>query len=469
MNIPADIFREYDIRGVVDRDLTPELVESLGRAIGSELIARGGRVIAVGRDGRLSGLAFHHALAMGLRSVGCDVLDVGMVPTPVLSFAVQHLHADGGVMVTGSHNPPDYNGFKTVLMGQTLYGEHVQNIYRRLRDQDFASGKVHGQLSQYGVLDAYVQRIVSDVRLAQPLHIGMDCGNGVTGIVAPELFRQLGCVVHGLYVEVDGRFPNHPADPTDEKNLQDLIALIQRKNLDLGLAFDGDGDRLVVVSANGEVILADRLLMLFARDILPDYPGASVVYDVKSTSLLPDIIRVAGGEPVMWKTGYSLIKTKMEELEAPVGAELAGHFFFRDRWPGFDDGMYAGARLLEILAKAVKEGLTASNTLETLPKLPSTPEQRMAMAEGEAQKVMSVLMREAGTLFPEARIITLDGLRLEFADGWALIRASNTQPVLVTRFEAVNNQLLQAINNRITRCILTQVMANTEVKISITV
>lgn len=445
MNIPEDIFRAYDIRGVVDRDLTPELVESLGRAIGSELIARGGRVIAVGRDGRLSGLAFHHALAMGLRSVGCDVLDVGMVPTPVLSFAVQHLHADGGVMVTGSHNPPDYNGFKTVLMGQTLYGEHVKNIYRRLRDQDFAFGKVHGQMSQHGVLDAYMQRIVSDVRLAQPLHIGMDCGNGVAGIVAPELFRQLGCVVHGLYVEVDGRFPNHPADPTDEKNLQDLIVLIQRKNLDLGLAFDGDGDRLVAVSAHGEVILADRLLMLFARDILPDYPGASVVYDVKSTSLLPDIIRAAGGEPVMWKTGYSLIKTKMEELEAPVGAELAGHFFFRDRWPGFDDGMYAGARLLEILAKAVKEGLTASNILETLPKLPSTPEQRMAMAEGEAQKVMSVLMREAGTLFPEARIITLDGLRLEFADGWALIRASNTQPVLVTRFEAASVASLERI------------------------
>ncbi|MEY2336527.1 hypothetical protein [Acidithiobacillus ferrianus] len=225
----------------------------------------------------------------------------------------------------------------------------------------------------------------------------------------------------------------------------------------------------MAVSANGEVILADRLLMLFARDILPDHPGASVVYDVKSTSLLPDIIRAAGGEPVMWKTGYSLIKTKTEELEAPVGAELAGHFFFRDRWPGFDDGMYAAARLLEILAKAVKEGLTASNTLETLPKLPSTSEQRMEMAEGEAQKVMSVLMREAGALFPEARIITLDGLRLEFADGWALVRASNTQPVLVTRVEAVNNQLLQAINNRITRCILTQVMADTELKISITV
>lgn len=438
MNIPADIFRAYDIRGVVDRDLRPELVESLGRAIGSELIARGGRVIAVGRDGRLSGLAFHHALAMGLCSVGCAVLDVGMVPTPVLSFAVQYLRADGGVMVTGSHNPPDYNGFKTVLMGQTLYEEHVQDIYRRLREQDFATGKVRGQLSQHGVLDAYVRRIVSDVRLAQPLHIGMDCGNGVAGIVAPELFRQLGCVVHGLYVEVDGRFPNHPADPTDEKNLQDLIALIHRNKLDLGLAFDGDGDRLVAVSADGEVILADRLLMLFARDILPDYPGAPVIYDVKSTSLLPDIIRAAGGKPVMWKTGYSLIKTKMEALNAPVGAELAGHFFFRDRWPGFDDGMYAAARLLEILAKTVKEGLTAGNILETLPKLPSTPEQRMEMAEGEPQQLIAVLMREASRLFPGAELTTIDGLRVEFADGWALIRASNTQPVLVTRFEAVS-------------------------------
>lgn len=451
MEISAGIFREYDIRGVVDRDLTPALVEGLGLAIGTELRARGGRIIAVGRDGRLSGPSFHHALCTGLRCVGCEVLDVGMVPTPVLSFAVQYLHADGGVMVTGSHNPPNYNGFKTVLMGQTLFGEHIQHLYQRMREESFLQTAIMGDMSSHRVIDAYRDFVANNVQLCRPLRIGIDCGNGVTGLVAPKLFQALGCTVSGLYLDVDGRFPHHPADPTDENNLRDLIAQVESDGLDIGIAFDGDGDRMVVVSASGRVILADRLLMLFAQDICPAYPGAAVVYDVKSTSLLADNIRALGGKPVMWKTGYSLIKNKMEALNAPLGAELAGHFFFRDRWPGFDDGMYAAARLLEIMAKA--NGDSMASLLDRLPNLPSTPEQRLEMAEGEPQQIMERLMRDAATLFPDAYLRTLDGLRIEFADGWALIRSSNTQPVLVTRFEAENAEALSRIIASVTKAI----------------
>ena len=454
INIPPGIFREYDIRGVVDRDLTPDLVEELGKSIGSELRSRGGQNMVVGRDGRLSGLAFHQSLCSGLCKVGCDVLDVGMVPTPVLSFAVQHLGADGGVMVTGSHNPPQYNGFKTVMMGQTLYGEHIQRIYRRLQAREYTQPEKKGVSIAHSIVDAYQHFVVENIRLQKPLRIGMDCGNGVTGIVAPELFGKLNCTVFGLYLDVDGRFPNHPADPTNEDNLRDLMALVRAENLDIGLAFDGDGDRMVVVSAKGKVILADRLLMLFVKHILPDYPDAAVVYDVKSSALLPDVIRAAGGRPVMWKTGYSLIKTKMEELDAPVGAELAGHFFFRDRWPGFDDGMYAAARLLEILSSINGDENSRNNVLDDLPEWPCTPEQRLEMEEGKPQQIMEALLRDAPILFPDATLLTLDGLRIEFADGWALVRCSNTQPALVLRFEAKNTEALQRISRLIESAIL---------------
>lgn len=447
INIPLSIFREYDIRGIVDRDLTPALVEKLGKAIGSELRARGGQIIAVGRDGRLSSLSFQQALCIGLLAVGCEVLDVGMVPTPVLSFAVHHLEADGGVMITGSHNPPDYNGFKTILMGRTLYGEQIRYLYQRLLDDDFYRAESTGGMTQRFILSAYKEFVTKNIHLRRGLRIGLDCGNGVTGIVAPELFQALGCEVTGLFLDVDGRFPNHPADPTDEKNLQDLITKIQAENLDIGLAFDGDGDRMVAVTAQGKVILADRLLILFARDILPGYPGASVVYDVKSTALLPEAIQAVGGRPCMWKTGYSLIKSKMEELDAPLGAELAGHFFFRDRWPGFDDGMYAAARLLEILTKSGVDANAMTALLEDLPALPSTPERRLEMMEGEPQRIMEKISQDAETLFPDAiGILKLDGLRIEFPDGWVLIRASNTQPVLVVRAEALHEEALQRIN-----------------------
>jgi phosphomannomutase/phosphoglucomutase len=444
MEIPASIFREYDIRGVVGRDLTPARVEAIGRAIGSEARAQGLSRLAVARDGRLSGPELVQALRNGLRATGCAVLDVGMVPTPTLYFAIHHLHADGGVMLTGSHNPPNYNGFKMVLGGRTLHGAAIQQIHERIRADDFWVGPV-GDVENDEILPAYVQRIVGDVHLARRLRIGMDCGSGVTGVVAPELFRALGCEVHGLFTEVDGHFPHHHPDPSEEKNLQDLIRLVAEQGLDLGLAFDGDGDRLGVVAPGGEIIWADRQMILFAQDVLSRVPGAPIIFDVKCSHFLPEAIRAAGGVPLMWKTGHSLIKAKMAEMAAPLAGEMSGHIFFKERWYGFDDGLYAGARLLEILSRRAE---APGAVLRALPKGFSTPELRVELAEGEHFALMEWIRAEAAQRFPDATLITLDGVRVELADAWGLVRASNTQPVLVLRFEGDSAAALAGIQGR---------------------
>ncbi|MEW6611179.1 MAG: phosphomannomutase/phosphoglucomutase [Pseudomonadota bacterium] len=446
-SIPAGIFREYDIRGIVDRDLTDAVVYDIGRAIGSEARSRGLQRIVVGRDGRLSGTRFLDQLSKGLTSTGCLVIDVERVPTPTLYYAVFHLNADGGVMVTGSHNPPDYNGFKIMLGGGTLHGEQIQGLRRRMEAGDYVTG--HGHVENLDIHWDYIQRIVGDIKLARPLRIGIDCGNGVTGAIAPQLFRELGCEVHELFTEVDGTFPNHHPDPTVEKNLQDLIRLVDEKGLDVGLAFDGDGDRLGVVAPGGEIIWPDRQLILLAQDVLSRNPGAPIIFDVKCTRYLPEAITAAGGQAMMWKTGHSVIKSKMQETQAPLAGEMSGHIFFKERWYGFDDGMYTGARLLEVLSK---DSRSPKEVLTSLPKGYSTPELRLDTPEGRNFTLVDDLKRAAH--FPDAKIIDLDGIRVEFPDGWGLARASNTQPAVVMRFEADTPEALERIKNQFRKLLL---------------
>ncbi|MDW8323217.1 MAG: phosphomannomutase/phosphoglucomutase [Burkholderiales bacterium] len=435
---PAEIFKAYDIRGIVGRTLTPEYVELIGRALGSEARAQGGQAIAIGRDGRLSGPQLAAALAAGIRAAGIDVIDLGQVATPMCYFAAHHLGCGSAVMVTGSHNPPQYNGLKMVIGGQTLAGEAIQRLRQRIEAGEYASGQ--GGYRQHDIAGAYIDRIASDVRLARALRIAIDCGNGVAGAYAPALYRTLGCEVVELYCEVDGRFPNHHPDPAHPDNLADLIARVRADGLDLGLAFDGDGDRLGVVSPAGRIIWPDRQLMLFAADVLARNPGATILYDVKSTRNLDGWIRRHGGQPLMWKTGHSLIKAKMRETGALLAGEMSGHVFFKERWYGFDDGLYAGARLLEYLAR--QDDIEA--TFDALPDSVSTPELHVHMQEGEPHALIARLQREAR--FAQARaVVTIDGLRVEYADGFGLMRASNTTPVIVLRFEADDAQALARI------------------------
>jgi phosphomannomutase / phosphoglucomutase len=427
--VAPEIFKAYDIRGIVGRSLTVEAVELIGRALGTEVRNAGGTAIAVGRDGRLSGPELAEALSRGLLASGVDVHDVGMVTTPMAYFAAYHLRCDSAVAVTGSHNPPEYNGLKMVIAGTTLSGEAIQGVRARIERDEFADGK--GAYRTADVREAYLARIAGDVRLARPVPIIVDCGNGVAGSIAPELYRRLGCRVTELYCDVDGTFPNHHPDPTQPENLRDLIARLAASDAELGLAFDGDGDRLGVVTRNGRIIYADRQLMLFAADVLGRVPGGQIIYDVKSTRNLAPWIRRHGGEPVLWKTGHSLIKAKLRELGAPLAGEMSGHIFFTERWYGFDDGVYAGARLLEILSRSADP----SGELERLPDSVTTPELHWALAEGEPHRLIAELQRTAR--FPDAsEVITLDGLRVEYADGFGLARASNTTPVIVLRFEA---------------------------------
>lgn len=428
MPIPAGIFREYDIRGIVDRDLTDTLVYDIGRAIGSQARSQGLQKIVVARDGRLSGPRFLAQLSNGLTSTGCVVIDIERVATPTLYYAVHHLGADGGVMLTGSHNPSNYNGFKIMLGGGTLHGEHIQGLRRRIEAANFVVG--NGHVESLDILRDYIERIVGDVKLARKLRIGIDCGNGVTGGTAPQLFRELGCEVHELFTEIDGNFPNHHPDPTVEKNLQDLIRLVDAEQLDLGLAFDGDGDRIGVVAPGGEIIWADRQLILLAQDVLSRNPGAPIIFDVKCSRHLASAITAAGGQAVMWKTGHSLIKGKMLETHAPLAGEMSGHIFYKERWYGFDDAMYTGARLLEILSR---DSRAPGDVLKALPKGFSTPELRLDTPEGRNFSLVEDLKRAAR--FPGAQIIDLDGIRVEFPDAWGLARASNTQPAVVLRFE----------------------------------
>jgi phosphomannomutase/phosphoglucomutase len=392
----------------------------------------------VGRDGRLSGPELAGALAEGLTSAGANVIDIGMAPTPVVYFAAHQLDCSSCVAVTGSHNPPDYNGLKMVVAGSTLYGDEIQDLRKRIESGRFSSGS--GKRSEANVLDAYVQRIASDVKLARKMRIAIDCGNGVAGMLAPRLYRELGCEVEELYCEVDGRFPNHHPDPSQPKNLAELIRTLKTGPSELGIAFDGDGDRLGLVTKDGEIIFADRQLMLLAKDVLGRNPGAQIIYDVKSTRLLAPWIERHGGKPLIWKTGHSLIKAKLKETGALLAGEMSGHTFFKERWYGFDDALYGGARLLEILSRDED----ANQALKSLPNSPSTPELHWALAEGEPHALVEKL--QASKPFPGAeRVLTIDGVRAEYADGFGLARASNTTPSIVLRFEADTLPALERI------------------------
>jgi phosphomannomutase/phosphoglucomutase len=443
------LFKAYDIRGVVDRTLTTEAVRAIGAALGSEGGARGVREICVGRDGRLSGPALRDALIDGIRSTGVGVVDLGMVATPMLYFSTFDLGTQSGVEITGSHNPPDYNGLKMVLAGDTLHGEAIQKLRQRIVEGDLVRATVAGALRTVDIADAYVRRITGDVKLARPMKIAVDCGNGVAGAFAPRLFRALGGEVVELFCEVDGRFPNHHPDPAHPENLQDLIRCLRETDAELGLAFDGDGDRLGVVTKDGQIIWPDRQLMLFARGVLAELPGAEIIFDVKCSRHVAAQIRAHGGRPTMWRTGHSLIKAKLKETGAPLAGEMSGHIFFKHRWYGFDDGLYAGARLLELLSRE----RDPSATLNALPNAASTPELHLKTAEGENFALMERLRREAS--FTGAReIITIDGLRVEYDDGFGLARPSNTTPVVVLRFEADDDVALARIQAEFRRALL---------------
>ncbi len=442
--IAPEIFKAYDIRGIVGKTLTAPVVEAIGHAIGSEGVARGVTEIVVGRDGRLSGPELVAALARGIRAAGVNVVDIGQVATPLVYFATHALGTGSGVMVTGSHNPPDYNGLKMVLGGETLHGEAILALRERIVSGNLARGA--GSQRSHDVRAAYFERVLSDIKLARPMKIAIDCGNGVPGAFAPELFRRLGCEVTELFCEVDGTFPNHHPDPAVPKNLADLIACVQSGDAELGFAFDGDGDRLGVVTKQGHIIYPDRQLMLYAADVLSRNPGATIIYDVKCTRNLKPWISSHGGKPLLWKTGHSLIKAKLKETGALLGGEMSGHTFFKERWYGFDDALYCGARLLEIVSRAANP----SAVLDALPDSLSTPELQLKLNEGEHFALIARLQKEAS--FPGAQdVIDLDGLRVEYADGFGLARASNTTPVVVLRFEGETAEALARIQGEFRR------------------
>ena len=436
--LPASIFRAYDIRGVVGDTLTPEAAYWIGRAIGSESLAKGEANIAVGRDGRLSGPQLVQQLIQGLLDCGCQVTDIGMVPTPVLYFATHVLQGKSGVMLTGSHNPPDYNGFKIVIAGDTQANEQIQALKTRIDNNDLASGV--GSVEQVDILDRYFKQIRDDIALAKPLKVVVDCGNGVAGVIAPKLIEALGCSVIPLYCEVDGTFPNHHPDPGKPENLKDLIARVKAEGADLGLAFDGDGDRVGVVTNNGTIVYPDRLMMLFAKDVVSRNPGADIIYDVKCTRRLGALISGYGGRPVMWKTGHSLIKKKMKETGALLAGEMSGHVFFKERWFGFDDGIYSAARLLEILSQDRRD---AEHVFSAFPLDISTPEINITVTDENKFRLIDQLQRDG--VWGEANLTTLDGVRVDYPKGWGLVRASNTTPVLVLRFEAESEDELTRI------------------------
>lgn len=445
--LPHEIFKAYDIRGIVGKTLTAEIVEAVGHAIGSEARVRGLTSVAVGRDGRLSGPDLMLALARGLQKSGVNVVDVGMVATPMLYFAAHTLCDYSGVMVTGSHNPPDYNGLKMVLGGETLAAESILALRSRLETNDLVHGE--GKYRKHDISETYLQRIIGDVRLRRPMKIVIDCGNGVAGAYAPTLYRGLGCEVIELFCEVDGAFPNHHPDPSVPENLHDLIQALKTTSAEIGLAFDGDGDRVGVVTKDGSIIYPDRQLMLFAADVLSRNPGAQIIFDVKCTRNLAPWIERHGGKPIMWKTGHSFIKGKLKETGALLAGEMSGHIFFKERWYGFDDGLYAGARLLELLSHHAD----INAVLHAIPDAISTPELQIRLKEGENYAVITQLQESARFDNPE-RIITTDGLRVEYKDGFGLARSSNTMPVIVLRFEADSETALKRIQDDFRKVIL---------------
>ncbi len=429
MQLPSEIFKAYDVRGIVGKTLTPEICFAIGQSLGTLSLERGADTFAVGRDGRLSGPTLSQALRDGMASTGCNAIDLGLVPSPVSYFAGHYLKTGSCVSVTGSHNPPDYNGIKMVVAGEAIWGDDITSLKTRAEKGDVKKGS--GKHSAADIKQAYVDRIVGDAKLARPMKIAIDCGNGAAGELAPKIFRAMGCEVVEMFCEIDGTFPNHHPDPSKPENLEDLIKVVKETDVELGLAFDGDGDRLGIVTKSGEIIFPDRQMMLFAGDVLSRNPGATIIYDVKCTRLLDKYILDHGGKPLMWKTGHSLVKAKLKETGAPLAGEMSGHIFFKERWYGFDDAIYCGARLLEIVSKSANP----SKVLEDLPNAPSTPELNLKCAEGEHFTLMEKL--KATAQFTNAiRIATIDGLRVEYADGFGLARPSNTTPVIVLRFEA---------------------------------
>lgn len=449
--LSKSIFKAYDIRGIIGKTLDASVAQKIGYAFGMAVHAKGEQVVVIGRDGRLSGPELSAALAAGLQASGVDVIDLGVVATPMVYFGTHVLNAKSGIMVTGSHNPPDYNGFKMVLAGEAIYGDTIQALYHSIVESETKQdgNGAHGKYGTHDIKAEYLQRIVGDVKLARPMKIAIDCGNGVAGAFAGDLYRAMGCDVIELFCDVDGNFPNHHPDPAHPENLQDLIRCLQQTDAEIGLAFDGDGDRLGVVTKDGQIIYPDRQLMLFAQDVLTRHPGEQILYDVKCTRHLAPWIVKRGGKALMWKTGHSLVKAKMRETGAPLGGEMSGHIFFKDRWYGFDDGLYAGARLLELMSREKNP----SAVLNALPQSTSTPELQLQLSEGENFSLIDKMQREAK--FPGSdQVITIDGLRVEYPDGFGLARSSNTTPVIVMRFEAESKAALDRIQNEFKRVIV---------------
>jgi phosphomannomutase/phosphoglucomutase len=447
--LSPSIFKAYDIRGVIGSTLDGSIAKKIGHAFGLAALKKGEKTVVIGRDGRLSGPELAAALADGLQSAGVDVIDLGVVATPMVYYATNVLATKSGIMVTGSHNPPNYNGFKMVLAGEAIYGDAITGLYDTIRAHDGSTAVTPGSYGTHDITQAYLDRIIGDVKLARPIKIAVDCGNGVAGAFAPQLFRGMGCEVIELFCEVDGTFPNHHPDPAHPENLQDLINCLRDTDAEIGIAFDGDGDRLGVVTKDGQIIYPDRQMMLFAADVLTRNPGAQILFDVKCTRHLAPWIAKHGGQPLMWKTGHSLVKAKLKETGAPLGGEMSGHIFFKDRWYGFDDGLYSGARMLELLTRYEHP----SAVLNALPQSDSTPELHLQLAEGESFELMDKLRADAK--FPGSeQTITIDGLRVEYPDGFGLARASNTTPVIVMRFEAESPEALRRIQGEFRRVIV---------------
>ena len=442
MNIPSTIFKAYDIRGIVEKELTPDVVKLIGKAVGTESVAKGERGVVVGRDGRLSGPELSEALISGLIESGCHIVNIGMVPSPIVYFATYTKAASSGVMITGSHNPAEYNGLKIMIAGETLSAERIQALYTRIIENDFTTG--HGTSTSINIDQDYIGRIKSDIKLEKELNIVIDCGNGVAGNIAPQLFEALGVNITKLFCLVDGRFPNHHPDPSKPKNLKDLIQEVIETGADLGLAFDGDGDRLGLVDNKGKIIWADQQMMLYAKDVLSRKKGAKIIFDVKCTSQLPKVISENGGKPIMSRTGHSFIKNKLKETNAELAGEMSGHIFFKERWYGFDDALYTAARLLEIVSKSDK---SCSEIFDELPVNLSTPEININF-EKHGQQFDAMDALSSNIDFPDADINMIDGFRVDYENCWGLVRPSNTTPCLVLRFEAEDDTSLKEIQEK---------------------
>ncbi len=446
MEIKPEIFREYDIRGIVDKDLNPETVELLGRGIGTYFRHKKRREVAIGRDCRLSSPKFFEALTRGLHSTGCEIVDLGTVPSPLLYFAIYHKKVEAGVMITGSHNPPQYNGFKIMVGDETLYGKEIQNIFELIKNNAFIEEKSSLKRA-YNVIPEYQDYLVKNIKLEKRMKVVVDAGNGTAGFVACPIFKRLGCEVIELYCEMDGRFPNHHPDPTLPEALKDLIKKVAETKADLGVAYDGDGDRIGVIDDQGNILWGDQLMVFFSRDILSSNPGAQIIFDVKASKVLYEEVEKLGGRPIMWRTGHSLIKKKIKEEKALLAGEMSGHIFFADRYFGFDDAIYSSARLLELLARSPKK---LSQMLSELPKTYSTPEIRVYASDKVKFKIVEEVKQELAKKHP---IIDIDGVRAIFPQGWGLVRASNTQEVLVLRFEGDTDEALKAIEKEVKQAV----------------